>query len=97
MAEKIKLIDEAMQTAITNKRNFASNMLAELERHKGEVNSYNTFWLGLAHERFEQRYGERHTVYVKELVDCLNDQADDMHRILTEKQALDSTLAGTLS
>jgi len=96
MAEKIKLIDAEMQVAIADKRRFADNLEAEFNTHKAQVNAYNSFWLGQAHDRFTQRYAERHRAY-EMAVQCLRDQADDMQRVLTEKQNTDQALMASLA
>jgi len=99
MADKVKVIDAGMQAAITSKRAFASMLQGEFARHKAEVAAYSEFWAGKAHERFVDRYNtERHnSVYIPQVVECLERQADEMEKILLTKQANDVEMASHLN
>jgi len=96
MAPKIKLIDAEMQAAIAEKRSLAEELENQFRNHKDKVNSYYSFWLGLTHDQFVSRYNNERDPNFQAIVLCLRDQAEDMERVLLEKQENDRRLQNSL-
>ena len=95
-APKIKIIDDLFQEAIQKKISLRDDLEYQFGVHKCSVCCYNAFWLGQAHDRFVDRYvNELHPRY-EDILACLNEQIEDMQRILREKHENDRSLANIL-
>ena len=71
-------------------------MESKLATHQHEVNSYNSFWQGLAHDRFVDRYKNEKAPRYQAVIQCFSEQIEDMKHILREKIENDKRMAANL-